>query len=215
MAGGKKDARLSELPPAQALADELAFLPDSSPESLQAHKVLEYLDWLKYILLALVLGLFLTDFVFQRNEVVGSSMYPTLVSGDQLWVEKIGPRLHGPDQGDIITFSIHEDAGSQTDEDLVKRVIGLPGQHVEIKGGQVYIDDELLAEPYLPQGTVTEATSLMPYTDVTLGTDEYYVLGDNRSGSRDSRYFGPIKREQLIGYVWIRVLPLSRFGQVK
>lgn len=215
MAGGKKDARLSELPPAQALADEPAFLPDSSPESLQAHKVLEYLDWLKYILLALVLGLFLTDFVFQRNEVVGSSMYPTLVSGDQLWVEKIGPRLHGPDQGDIITFSIHEDAGSQTDEDLVKRVIGLPGQHVEIKGGQVYIDDELLAEPYLPQGTVTEATSLMPYTDVTLGTDEYYVLGDNRSGSRDSRYFGPIKREQLIGYVWIRVLPLSRFGQVK
>ncbi|NJP40510.1 signal peptidase I [Oscillospiraceae bacterium HV4-5-C5C] len=214
MAGGKKNSRLAELPPQRPLTDDREFTPDSSPESRRAHKLLEYLDWLKYILLALILGLFLTDFVFQRNEVVGSSMYPTLVSGDQLWVEKIGPRLHGPSQGEIITFTIHEDAGSQTDEDLVKRVIGLPGQHVEIKGGQVYIDGQLLAEPYLPQGTVTEVTSLMPYTDVTLEADEYYVLGDNRSGSRDSRYFGPIRREQLIGYVWIRVLPLDRFGQV-
>ncbi|MDI9470452.1 MAG: signal peptidase I [Bacillota bacterium] len=185
---------------------------DPSPPSRRTSFLLEVLDWIKYILIAIVLGLAITTFVLQRNEVVGNSMYPTLYHGDQLWVEKITHHFGGVGRGDIITFSTANLPGGHREEDLVKRVIGLPGERVEIRDGAVYINGERLAEPYLAESVVTEPR-LVGFADLTLAANEYYVLGDNRPDSSDSRVFGPIREDDVIGETLIRVFPLDRFGR--
>ncbi|MDI9498713.1 MAG: signal peptidase I [Bacillota bacterium] len=173
---------------------------------------LEVLDWVKYILIAVVLGLAITTFVLQRNEVVGNSMYPTLHDGDQLWVEKITHHFGGVRRGDIITFSTANLPGGHREEDLVKRVIGLPGERLEIRDGAVYINGERLDEPYLREDITTEPR-LVGFASLTLASDEYFVLGDNRPDSSDSRVFGPIRADDVIGETLIRVFPLERFGR--
>ena len=173
----------------------------------------ELLDWAKYILAAVLIGFLLTNYVIQRNEVVGESMYPTLQDNDQLWVEKISPVIDKIDHGDIITFSIHDPAlGPAADEDLVKRVIGIPGDHLEIKDDGVYLNDARLDESYLVDGMITYKSSEATYNDIILEEGMFFVMGDNRINSRDSRSFGPIHEDDIIGEVWIRIYPFSRFG---
>ncbi len=187
--------------------------PGGAPRPARAASFwLEVLDWVKYILIAVILGLAITTFVLQRNEVVGNSMYPTLCDGDQLWVEKITHRFGGVRRGDIITFSTVNLPGGHREEDLVKRVIGMPGERLEIRDGAVYIDGERLDEPYLREGITTEPR-LAGFADLTLAADEYFVLGDNRPDSSDSRVFGPIREDDVIGETLIRVFPLERFGR--
>lgn len=174
----------------------------------------ELLDWVKYILVAVLIGFLLTNYVIQRNEVVGSSMYPTLIDKDQLWVEKLTPVFGEVRRGDIITFHVQSsDLGSNTEDDLVKRVIGVPGDHIVLRDEAIYINDELLQEPYLTEGTPTYASANPEYNDLVLEDGMYFVLGDNRTNSRDSRSFGPIAKEHIIGEVWIRIYPFSRFGK--
>lgn len=173
---------------------------------------LEILDWAKYILAAVLIGFILTNYVIQRNEVVGTSMYPTLNNEDQLWVEKISPLLDRLDRGDIITFTVHHNETGQQDEDLVKRIIGLPGEHVEITNEGIFIDGSLLEESYLAEGVETWPSWEAAYNDLVLGDGMYYVMGDNRSNSSDSRSFGPIHKDDIIGEVWIRIFPLNQFG---
>lgn len=173
----------------------------------------EILDWAKYILAAVLIGFLLTNYVIQRNEVVGESMYPTLQDKDQLWVEKISPVINKLEHGDIITFSVHDPAlGPAADEDLVKRVIGVPGDHLEIKDDGVYLNGSLLDETYLIDGMITYRSSHEAYNDIVLDDGMYFVMGDNRINSRDSRSFGPIHEDDIIGEVWIRIYPFDRFG---
>ncbi len=183
------------------------------PEKKKVNIWLEILDWVKYILVAILIGFLLTNYVVQRNEVVGSSMYPTLVDNDQLWVEKLTPVLGRIKRGDIITFSVHTPDGEDLpDEDLVKRVIALPGDHLQLTNEGVYINGELQTEAYLLDGMVTSMSDNPAYNDIVLPDDMYFVMGDNRVNSRDSRSFGPIKKEDIIGEVWIRIYPFDRFG---
>ncbi len=186
---------------------------DLLPEKKRINIWLEVLDWVKYILAAILIGFLLTNYVVQRNEVVGSSMYPTLVDKDQLWVEKLTPVLGQIKRGDIITFSLHaSDQGKIPDEDLVKRVIALPGDHLQLTEEGIYINGELQVEAYLLDGMVTGMSDNPDYNDIVLAEDTYFVMGDNRVNSRDSRSFGPIAKDDIIGEVWIRIYPFDRFG---
>ncbi len=171
----------------------------------------ELLDWLKYILIAVLIGLLMVVFVIQRNSVIGQSMLPTLHEDDQLLVEKVSKWFHGIKYEDIITVSTRDLEEHDGGPNIIKRVIGIPGDTIEIRDDGVYRNDEKLEEGYLPSGTPTQPRNLA-FAKVTLGVDEYYVLGDNREVSLDSRSFGPVPLDSIIGRVLLRFYPFEQLG---
>ena len=170
------------------------------------------------VLVALVLAVVLRTFVVQTFFIPSGSMEPTLQIGDRILVDKLSYHLHGVDRGDIIVFKrpADENCGGATVNDLVKRVVGLPGETISLSGGQVYINGKELAEPWLPaseQGLTTAARGA-PWdleTPYKIPQDEYFVMGDNRTESCDSRYWGPVAHALIVGKVVVRVWPLSHF----
>ena len=170
---------------------------------------LDLLDWLKYILIAVLIGLLLVVFVIQRNTVIGSSMVPNLHQNDQLLVEKVTKWFHGIDYGEIITVSTknltHRDEGPN----VIKRVIGKPGDTIEIRTDGVYRNGTMIEEPYLTPGTLTKVRSL-EFEKVVLDGDEYFIMGDNREVSLDSRTFGPVPLNSIIGEVLLRFYPFDQ-----
>lgn len=166
--------------------------------------------------LLLALGLYLIiNFAIQTVHVIGSSMYPTVTDNDYLIATKIDYRLHPPSRGDII---IMRDPYDNT-RDFIKRVIGVPGDHVLIRQGQVFINGHLLRETYVNNEVWTENADwpIAQTTDpegVLLKSDEFFVMGDNRNHSSDSRLFGVVHRSQIEARAWIRVLPVSKAGTV-
>ncbi len=172
----------------------------------------EVLDWLRYILLAVVIGLLLVVFVAQRNAVIGQSMAPTLHHQDQLLVEKVSKWFGGAGHGDIITVSTEGLQGHEGTTNIIKRVIGVPGDTIEIRDQAVYLNGERLAESYLSADVDTDPRR-DEYSSLVLAKDEYYVLGDNRAISQDSRTFGPIHADQIIGEVLFRFYPLDSIGR--
>lgn len=173
--------------------------------------LMEILDWVKYILFAILLGLLIVTFVVQRNSVIGHSMDDTLNDQDQLIVEKVTKWFNGIQHGDIITITTKGLPYHDGDINIVKRVIGIPGDTVEIKNKAVYVNDVKINEPYLRPNTSTEQLNAK-YNKVTLTDGQYFVLGDNRGNSTDSRVFGPVDKSLIIGEVLLRVTPLSKFG---
>jgi signal peptidase I len=158
--------------------------------------------------IALVVAVVVRTFVFQTFYIPSGSMEPTLDIGDRILVDKLSYDFHPVHTGDIVVFKRppHADVGPPSIKDLVKRVIGLPGQTIWSHGGQVYIDGKILPEPWLPPGTVTRG--IRPQK---IPPDHYFVMGDNRGDSLDSRYFGPIPGSLIVGRVVARIWPLSRF----
>jgi signal peptidase I len=138
---------------------------------------------------------------YRHYRIPSNSMAPTLKAGDQVRVEQ-GHRLEAPRRGEVWIFRGPPPAANT----IVKRVIGLPGETVEVRGGQVWVDGKPLAEPHL--GTLP-SYSMAPRT---LGPDEYWMLGDNRNLSADSHVWGPVPRDRLMGRVRMRVWPPKRFG---
>jgi len=170
----------------------------------------EILSTSLYILAVLIFTLFMVKYVWQRIEVVGSSMEDTLYDKDNIIVEKISYRFDNPHRFDIIVFPYQYDKKTL----YVKRIIGLPGETVYIDDkGNIFINDILLHEKY---GKEIIAESGVASNAVTLGEDEYFVLGDNRNNSKDSRYedVGFIKRGDIIGKAWILIWPLNEFGKI-
>lgn len=174
--------------------------------------LMELLDWLKYILIAVLVGLVLVVFVIQRNAVVGESMLPTLYNNDQLLVEKVSKYFKGITYGDIVTVSTRDLTGHEAGPNIIKRVIGLPGDKIEVKDGSVYRNGETITESYLPEGTVTLPRD-NGYDEVVLSNDEFFVMGDNRTISKDSRTIGPIPEKNIIGEVVLRFYPFENFGK--
>lgn len=174
--------------------------------------LLELLDWIKYILAAVLIGLLLIIFVIQRNTVIGESMLPNLQPSDQLLVEKVSKYFGGIDYGDIITISTADLEGHEGGTNIIKRVIGKPGDHIAIRDDHVYRNDVLVEESYLAADVLT-AVRVQAYSDVLLADNEYYVLGDNRAISKDSRVIGPITTKSIIGEVLLRFYPFGQFGQ--
>jgi len=155
-------------------------------------------------LLLLLCVILLRAFVAEPFVVRGNSMEPTFFDGDYLWIEKVSPHFYLK-RGEVVVFKAPDNPYAV----YIKRIIGLPGERVRIVGQKIYVSSEegifLLIEPYikaLTQGSV----------DITLGEDEYFVLGDNRTVSEDSRMFGPIKKKAIIGRAWIRIFPFAKKG---
>jgi len=150
------------------------------------------------------------NYVLQRTIVEGKSMENTLEDGDHLYVEKISYRLGLLKRFDIIVFYPY---GRDSDEYYVKRIIGLPGETVQIIDGKIYINGEVLEENYGKEPILDPGRAVQP---ISLGEDEYFVLGDNRNISKDSRYpnVGNVKRENIGGKAFFRVSPLKKFGPI-
>ena len=173
----------------------------------------EMISTLLYLLCVLCLTWAVIAFVGQRTEVDGQSMEPMLSDGDNLIVDKITYRFRDPERFDIIVFPFKY----KEDTFYIKRIIGLPGETVQIdEEGKIYIDGEILEENY-GREIIQSNTIGIAGEPILLGEDEYFVLGDNRNNSMDSRteVVGNIKREEIIGRAWIRIWPLSDVGVVK
>ncbi|MCM1540281.1 MAG: signal peptidase I [Blautia sp.] len=178
------------------------------------NKVLrEMISTLLYLLIVLCLTYFVINYVGQRTEVWGASMESTLNHGDNLIVDKITYRFRDPQRFDIIVFPFQYEDNTY----YIKRIIGLPGETVQIgQDGTIYIDGEVLEENYGREIIKPENIGIAA-NPVTLGADEYFVMGDNRNNSSDSRteVVGNIHRDDIIGRAWMRIWPLSKIGILK
>ena len=166
-----------------------------------------------YLLVVLALTWLLITYVIQRTEVDGSSMEPTLSNGDNLFVDKISYRFHDPERFDIIVFPFRYKENTY----YIKRIIGMPGETVRIDtDGNIYINEVKLEESYGKE--VIRADRLgRSVNPVVLGEDEYFVMGDNRNNSSDSRTeaVGNISRKDIIGRAWVRIWPFDKMCVLK
>jgi len=183
---------------------------EDSAEEKQNSKRREVLSWIFYILIVLALTFVIITFIGQRTQVIGESMEPTLANGDNLIVDKLTYRFHDPKRFDIIVFPYQYKANTN----YIKRIIGLPGETVQIIGSDIYIDGEILDENYGAEPIESAGIAASP---IHLGSDEYFVLGDNRNHSSDSRAsdVGIIKRSTIIGRAWVRIYPFNKIGVLK
>ena len=177
------------------------------------------LEWVGLIVAALLIAFLIKTFLFQAFYIPSESMVPTLKKNDRVLVNKLSYKLHDVHRGDIVVFKAPKNPdGTPVDptvNDLVKRVIGLPGERVDERDGQITINGKVLNEPYLPAGTRSDCASFTPDCFTKFGVvpkDEYWVMGDNRAASKDSRSFGFIKKSNIVGRVFIRIWPLNRIG---
>jgi signal peptidase I len=162
------------------------------------------------IVLAIILY-FGISFAVQAVHVEGLSMYATLDDNDYLIANKIDYRLHPPQRGDIIILRPPTD----NSKDFIKRVIALPGEKLLIRDSVVYINGHRLDEPYLPEAWTTLNNWPNDGTDGrVMKSNEYFVMGDNRNRSQDSRIFNPITRDRIDGKAWFRIWPLNNFGNI-
>lgn len=161
--------------------------------------------------IVLVIGLLFKALILQPFIVEGSSMEPNFHDKEIMLVDKISYRFKTPARGDVIVFKAPKNPG----EDYIKRIIGLPGETVQIAKGEVFINGVLLNENYLPSSEVTDNETGKLLFSQTLKTNQYFVLGDNRGNSSDSRTWGVMPRANLIGRAWWNIYPFSSFGRIK
>lgn len=151
-------------------------------------------------------------FVAQPHKVSGNSMVPNFHDGEYILTDKISYRLGKPQRGDIIVLKNPRDES----QDFIKRIISLPSDTITIQGGRVYVNDNIIAESYLPRDTLTRGgSSLAEGKPFLLETNQYFVLGDNRNHSSDSREIGTIGKNLIIGKVFFRYWPPISFGLIK
>ena len=185
---------------------------NKSTDTGEINIVKELVGTLLYIVFVIFAVWFILTFVGQRTEVSGSSMYDTLEDGDNLWIDKVSYRFSDPKRFDIVVFP-YQDSSVY----YIKRIIGLPGERIRIEqDGTIYINNKPLDENY---GYETIAANMIgrAKNNIILGDDEYFVMGDNRNDSKDSRFeeVGNIHRDELEGKAVFRIWPLTKFGKVK
>ena len=171
------------------------------------------LSWFVTVAIAVVVAFVVRTFLFQMFWIPSVSMAPTLEKGDRVIVSKIGD-VSSPGRGDIIVFSRPPDLPTGEDH-LIKRVVGLPGDRVAFVDGDVYINEQPLDEPYLPPGTETlqlKDPGCEIQAPCVVGPNQYWMMGDNRDESADSRRFGPIEADTVVGRAFVTVWPVSRLG---
>lgn len=164
-----------------------------------------------YACIFLVLWKVVPTYIIEKTVVEGMSMQDTLQNNEQLLVEKISYQFSDPKRFDIVTLMPY---GEEVDAYFIKRVIGLPGETIQIKDGKIYINGEVLEENYGKEPIIDGGIAKEP---LTLGADEYFVMEDNRNGSDDSRvdYIGPITRNLIKGKAILRIWPIDQFGSIR
>lgn len=198
-----------ELQVRRVAAAESSKSADAEPKGF----LFSLLDTLRFVCLGLLIGILLVVFVVQRNDVFGTSMEPTLHNQDAVFVEMISVYLKSFDRGDIITIEAEGMDGYDGTEKIIKRIVGLPGETISISDGYVYINGQLLNEPYLAPGVMTYVSLdgvEKGYNEITLGEDQYFCLGDNRGASNDSRRLGPIPISRIKSHVIFRIYPFDQ-----
>lgn len=187
----------------QAKAERLENQTDKEKE------LREVIGWIVYLLIVVCATYLIVNYVGQRTKVSGNSMQATLEDGDNLIVDKISYRFRAPKRFEIIVFPYRY----AEDTYYIKRIIGLPGETVQIIDGYVYINGEQLDEHYGLEVMNNAGNAAVP---IVLGEDEYFVLGDNRNASADSREssVGVLRRDELIGRAWVRIWPLKSIGAI-
>lgn len=169
----------------------------------------DFLSIFLYVVIILSAAVLIRHFVVQSTLVDGHSMEDTLRDGDQLIIDKVSHQIGELKRFDIVVFSYRYDR----DTYYIKRIIGLPGETVFISGNTIYIDGEPLEEDYGKEAMEEDSAGLAS-EELTLAADEFFVLGDNRNNSADSRSedVGPIKREEIVGRALLRIWPVEDFG---
>lgn len=148
-------------------------------------------------------------FIAQFHKVSGNSMIPTLQSGDFLITEKLSYRFRNPKAGEVIVLKNPRDES----QDFIKRIIAVPGDTIKIAGSSVYVNDLSLPENYLPAGTLTRTGAFLKEgAQIKVGNNQYFVFGDNRSHSSDSRDWGPVTKEEIVGRAFFRYWPVPTIG---
>jgi signal peptidase I len=175
-------------------------------------------EWLIVIVVALLVAQLIKTFLIQQFSIPSESMAPTLRTGDRVFVNKLSYRLHDVNRGDVVVFERPEALTDPRTKDLIKRVIGLPGETLEfrVEECQVVIDGRVLEEPYLAPGTCTEApgSGIDPEQDgvIVVPDDSVFVMGDNRGNSTDSRVFGAIDEDTIVGRAFVIIWPVGDWG---
>jgi signal peptidase I len=164
-----------------------------------------FVDWIVVVAVALTVAFLVRGFVLAHFVVDGSSMDSTLTTGDRVFVNKLSYRLHDPNRGDVVV--LHQISG-RAERDLIKRVIALPGETIEMTDCEVRIDGQRLIEPYLDPAVVS-ASCGGDFDPVVVPDDHVFVMGDNRGGSQDSRQLGPISEDDLVGRAFVVFWPQS------
>jgi len=170
----------------------------------------EIIELIKEIIIVIAIVLFIRTFIFENTKVIGPSMEPTLHDGNALIVNKFEYRFTNPERGEIIVFPYKGDPSKH----YIKRIIGLPGETIDIKDNTVYIDDKPLKEDYILETMEPRGDIAFPFV---IPENTYFVMGDNRNNSSDSRYqdVGTIEKSKIIGHAVIRIWPLNEIGFVK
>lgn len=176
-----------------------------------------FLDIIETVVIALSIFLIVYLFIMQPHQVNGASMFPAYEDGEYLLTDKISYRMHVPQRGDVIVFRAPEAAQCPegTGCDFIKRIIGLPGDTIEVKSDSIYVNGTLLEEPYLPQGTPSRPGTYTQNGPVKIAEGEYFVLGDNRNHSSDSRTWGQVPEKNIVGKVFFRYWPPQLIGPVQ
>ena len=183
---------------------------DKKPEKIEQNKAKEIAGLVIYCLIVIAAMFLIIKYVGQRTVVIGHSMEPTLQDSDNLITDKITYRFRDPKRFDIIVFPFKDNRATL----LIKRIVGMPGETVQVIDGNVYVNGYVLEDNY---GNAVMTDPGLAADPVVLKEDEYFVLGDNRNNSTDSRFesVGNIHRSEIIGRAWLRVWPLNKLSLLK
>lgn len=181
--------------------------PDSPPP-VARRKRNSLLEWLIVIAVAMTSALVVRAFVVQQFAVDGTSMMTTLHNGDRVLVNKLSYRLHDPHRGDVVVLKTIEGVGER---DLIKRVVGLPGETISYENCVLKVDGRIVNEPYLDPSIVTPTSCGSSFGDTVIEHDHVFVMGDNRGGSKDSRdgQVGQISYSNLVGRAFVVIWPVG------
>jgi signal peptidase I len=177
---------------------------EEKPPPRRSSSVRSAVEWIVIVAAALITALLIKTFLLQAFYIPSASMDPTLKIHDRVLVNKLSYHFHEVHRGDIVVFKRPPGERDANIKDLIKRVIALPGETVEGRDGHVMIDGRILHEPYVPPDKPTDN-----FGPLKIAKNHYWVMGDNRTNSKDSRVFGPIPRSLIVGRAFIRVWPVT------
>lgn len=171
-----------------------------------------FLDILEVVVFAIAIFLFIYLLVLQPHKIKGDSMQPNFPDGEFLLTDKVSYRFGEPQRGDVVVF----EAPGARGEEFIKRVLGLPGEKIQVKGNRVYINGRLLKELYLPDSLATPAGNFLKEgAEVLIPEGHFVVMGDNRGASSDSRSWGFVSKEKITGRAWLIYWPPQKMGVIK
>jgi len=171
-----------------------------------------FLDILEVIVFAIAIFLFVYLLLLQPHKIKGDSMQPNFPNGEYLLTDKVTYRFRQPHRGDVVVF----EAPTAEGEEFIKRIIGLPGENVSVKEGSIFINDKKLDETYLGSGVITlPGNFLKEGEELTVAENQYFVLGDNRLHSSDSRFWGFVPKDKITGRAWVIYWPVEKAGPVE